>query len=80
MQGTWKTKKRHIQKDKFDQIVKSKKVAQFFKDREKNLDKMILENSSDAYVKSSLQTVVENLKKEVNEVLYGNVPKSDFSI
>jgi ankyrin repeat protein len=59
---------------------KSKKVAQFFKDREKNLDKMILENSSDAYVKSSLQTVVENLKKEVNEVLYGNVPKSDFSI
>ena len=23
MQGTWKTKKRHIQKDKFDQIVKT---------------------------------------------------------
>ncbi len=42
MQETWKTKKKDIQKDKFDQIVKSKKVAQFFKDREKNLDKMIL--------------------------------------
>ncbi len=23
MQGTWKTKKKHIQKDKFDQIVKT---------------------------------------------------------
>ena len=54
---------------KYNKNSKNRKVAQFFKDREKNLDKMILENSTDGYVKSTLESVVENLKKEVNEAL-----------
>lgn len=53
----------------YNKNPKNRKVAQFFKDREKNLDKMILENSTDGYVKSTLESVVENLKKEVNEAL-----------
>ena len=53
----------------YNKNSKNRKVAQFFKDREKNLDKMILENSTDGYVKSTLESVVENLKKEVNEAL-----------
>ena len=53
----------------YNKNPKNKKVAQFFKDREKNLDKMILENSADGYIRGSLESVVENLKKEVREAL-----------
>ncbi|WP_198305942.1 ankyrin repeat domain-containing protein [Arcobacter vandammei] len=56
----------------YNKNVKNRKVAQFFKDRERNLDKMVLENSADGYVKSTLESVVENLKKEVNEALAQN--------
>uniref|UniRef100_UPI004047F7E0 ankyrin repeat domain-containing protein n=1 Tax=Aliarcobacter sp. TaxID=2321116 RepID=UPI004047F7E0 len=53
----------------YNRNYKSKKVAQFFKDREKNLEKLINSNVSDEKMKRALEEVVENLKKEVNEVL-----------
>ena len=53
----------------YNKNPKNKKVAIFFKERERNLDKMILENSADGYIKSTLESVVENLKKEINEAL-----------
>lgn len=53
----------------YNRNPKNKKVAQFFKDREKNLDKMILDNSADLNIKNSLESVVQNLKKEIDEAL-----------
>jgi ankyrin repeat protein len=53
----------------YNRNPKSKKVAQFFKDREKKLDKLLANNISDDKMHRALQEVVENLKKEINEVL-----------
>lgn len=53
----------------YNKNPKNRKVAQFFKDREKNLDKLLLENANDPKTKNALEAVVENLKKEINEAL-----------
>jgi ankyrin repeat protein len=53
----------------YNRNSKNRKVAQFFKDREKNLDKLINTNTGDLKMQRALEEVVENLKKEINEVL-----------
>ncbi len=55
----------------YNRNPKSKKVAQFFKDKEKNLLKLLKSNISDDKMRHSLREVAENLIKEVNEVLEG---------
>ncbi len=50
---------------------KSKSVAKFFKEREKNLDNLLNENITDMKMRKAIQEVIENLKKEINEVLEG---------
>lgn len=53
----------------YNKNKKNKKVAQFFKDREESLYKMILSNSSDIYIKRTLESIVDTLKKEIDEAL-----------
>jgi ankyrin repeat protein len=53
----------------YNRNSKNRKVAQFFKDREKNLDKLLITNTSDVKMQKALEEVVENLKKEINEAL-----------
>jgi len=53
----------------YNRNPKSKKVAQYFKDKEKNLEKLITTNTNDLKMQRALEEVVENLKKEINEVL-----------
>ncbi|MDZ7817695.1 MAG: ankyrin repeat domain-containing protein [Aliarcobacter sp.] len=53
----------------YNRNPKNKKVAQFFKDREKNLEKLITTNVNDLKMQDALREVVENLKREINEVL-----------
>jgi ankyrin repeat protein len=53
----------------YNRNPKNKKVAQFFKDREKNLDKLLNTNTNDSKMQKALEEVVENLKREINEVL-----------
>jgi len=55
----------------YNKNPKSKKVAQFFKDREKNLQKLLNSNIGDDKMRRSVNEVAENLMKEVNEVLEG---------
>lgn len=55
----------------YNKNPKSRKVAQFFKDREKNLQKLLNSNISDDKMRRSLEEVSDNLKKEINEVLQG---------
>ncbi len=50
---------------------KSKKVALFFKSKEKNLDKLLNNNINDDKMKRALIEVAENTKKEINRVLQG---------
>eukprot|EP01029_Cantina_marsupialis_P000297 TRINITY_DN10249_c0_g1_i1.p1 TRINITY_DN10249_c0_g1~~TRINITY_DN10249_c0_g1_i1.p1 ORF type:complete len:647 (+),score=104.50 TRINITY_DN10249_c0_g1_i1:1658-3598(+) len=50
---------------------KSKSVAKFFKEREKNLDKLLHANITDEKMRRALEEVIENLKREINEVLEG---------
>ena len=53
----------------YNRNSKNKKVAQFFKDRENNLDKLLNTNTNDLKMQKALEEVVENLKKEINEAL-----------
>ena len=53
----------------YNRNSKNKKVAQFFKDRERNLDKLLNTNTNDSKMQKALEEVVENLKREINEVL-----------
>ena len=53
----------------YNKNPKSRKVAQFFKDREKNLQKLLRSNISDDKMQESLKEVAINLKKEVDAVL-----------
>ena len=53
----------------YNRNPKSKKVAQFFKDREKNLQKLLRSNLTDDKMQHTLKEVAQNLKKEVDEVL-----------
>lgn len=50
---------------------KSKSVAKFFKEREKNLDKLLDANVTDDKMRRALVEVAENLRKEINEALEG---------
>ena len=53
----------------YNKNPKNKKAAQFFKDREKKLDKLIKNNINDDKMRLAVEEVVENLKKEINEAL-----------
>jgi ankyrin repeat protein len=53
----------------YNKNPKSKKVAQFFKDREINLQKLLINNISDDKMLRALEEVVENTQKEVDEAL-----------
>ncbi|RBQ32711.1 hypothetical protein CRU92_03065 [Arcobacter sp. FW59] len=54
----------------YNNNVKNKKVAQFFKTKEKVLDKfLVAENISDPKMQNALAEVVTNFKKEINEAL-----------
>ena len=53
----------------YNRNPKSKKVAQFFKDRERKLEKLLASNISDDKMYRTVVEVVQNLKKEINEVL-----------
>ena len=53
----------------YNRNPKNKKVAQFFKDREKNLDKLIAINVGDIKMQNALIEVAQNLRREINEVL-----------
>ena len=72
MQGTWKTKKKHIQKDKFEQIVKTIKYLNPIKFK-KELSVSYLEdyklkqskcpnNPKKKYIKKLLVQEIEELK------------------
>lgn len=50
---------------------KSKSVAKFFKERESNLDTLLNANITDDKMRRAIDEVIENLKKEINEVLEG---------
>ncbi len=50
---------------------KSKSVAKFFKDRQKNLDTLLNANITDTKMRKAIEEVTENLKKEINEALEG---------
>lgn len=49
----------------YNKAKKSKVVAKYFKDNEKNLDKLLEANMSDEKMKQSIIQVVENLRSEV---------------
>ena len=53
----------------YNRNSKNRKVAQFFKDRENNLEKLLVTNTNDLKMQKALEEVVENLKKEINEAL-----------
>lgn len=53
----------------YNHNAKHKKVARFFKEREKNLDLLLNANTGDIKMERALEEVVENLKNEINEVL-----------
>ncbi len=55
----------------YNRNKKSKSVAKFFKDREKNLDTLLDANITDEKMKKAIAEVIENLKNEINEVLEG---------
>ena len=52
---------------------KSKSVARFFKEREKNLENLLNANITDSKMRRALEEVTENLKKEIKEVLEGSI-------
>ena len=53
----------------YNHNAKHKKVARFFKEREKNLDVLLTAETGDIKMERALEEVVENLKNEINEVL-----------
>ena len=53
----------------YNRNPKNIKVAQFFRDREKKLDKLLSRNIDDDKMRLAVREVVENLKKEIDEVL-----------
>lgn len=55
----------------YNKNPKNKKVAEFFKSKEKNLDKLLTSEISDYKMKNALIEVIQNLKKELNEAVKG---------
>jgi ankyrin repeat protein len=53
----------------YNRNPKSKKVAQFFKNREHKLEKLLSSSINDDKMHRAVREVVENLRKEINEVL-----------
>jgi len=53
----------------YNENPKNKKVAYFFKSKEKSLDMLLFANISDNKMQSNLIRVVINLKKEINKTL-----------
>ncbi len=55
----------------YNRKKKSVKVAKLLKEREKNLDKLLINNIIDDKMQNALEEVVENTKNEINEALEG---------
>ena len=55
----------------YNHSKKSKSVAKFFKEREKNLDTLLDANITDSKMQKAIQEVTENLKDEIKEALEG---------
>ncbi len=55
----------------YNRNKKSKSVANFFKEREKNLDTLLDANITDSKMRKAIDEVIENLKNEINETLEG---------
>lgn len=55
----------------YNRKKKSKKVAKLLKEKEKNLDKLLINNIIDDKMQNALKEVVENTKREINEALEG---------
>jgi ankyrin repeat protein len=53
----------------YNKNPKNRKVAQFFKDRESKLDKLLTTSVGDDKMELAIKELVENLKNEINEVL-----------
>lgn len=53
----------------YNRNPKNKKVAQFFKDREKNLEKLVTTNVNDLKMQAALVEVADNFRNEIDEVL-----------
>ena len=53
----------------YNKAKKSKTIAKFFKEKEANLNKLLENNITDEKMKSAINQVVENLKKEVNQAI-----------
>lgn len=53
----------------YNRNKKSKAVAQFFKDKQGNLDRLLGKSVTDEKMINSLTQVIENLKKEIDEAL-----------
>lgn len=53
----------------YNRNPKNKKVAQFFKNREKKIEKLLSSNITDDKMQLAFKEVVQNLKKEINEAL-----------
>ena len=53
----------------YNRNPKNKKVAQFFKNREKKIEKLLLSNITDDKMQLAFKEVVQNLKKEIDVAL-----------
>ena len=53
----------------YNRNPKNKKVAQFFKNREKKIEKLLLSNITDDKMQLAFKEVVQNLKKEIDDAL-----------
>jgi ankyrin repeat protein len=53
----------------YNRNPKSRKTAQFLKEKEKDLDKLLINNTIDDKMRKALEEVIENTRREINEVL-----------
>ena len=53
----------------YNRNPKNKKVAQFFKNREKKIEKLLSSNITDDKMQLAFKEVVQNLKKEIDDAL-----------
>jgi len=53
----------------YNKKKKRKKVAKFLKEKEKNLDNLLINNIIDDKMQKALEEVIENTKQEINEAL-----------
>ena len=52
----------------YNKAKKSKAICAFFREKEANLNKLLETNITDAKMKSAIEQVIENLKKEIRQV------------